>query len=341
MACKPYCYRPFSFVCQPITSVPFPVCIFAPAIFISILNPYKLKGFFAFRKIIAVAVLAVPVCLHAQDNNQSYWHIKGNGSLYFSWGYNMEWYTHSNVHIKQDALGNDYTMEHVSAQDRPGWDHDLFKKDLTIPQYNYRLGYFFNKKQDLAFEINFDHTKYIIRDGQDIHIKGTLNGNPVDQHIYFSDSNGFHYYLNNGANFLLFNLVKRFRFYQNSSNNIKIDGLAKAGIGPLFPHVDNLLFGKRNDPDFQFGGWNAGIETAVRATFMKYAYLEFSQKVDYARYSHLHLYQGNGHQAFGTYELILSLGITLPTGKHNPEFHRGIAMQEENMSPATSDYIQH
>jgi hypothetical protein len=96
---------------------------------------------------------------------------------------------------------------------------------------------------------------------------------------------------------------------------VQLDLFAKAGIGPVIPHVENQLFGKRNDAGFQFGGWNTGIEGSIRATFFKYVYLEYANKLDYARYSGLEVYEGKAHQAFGTYEMILSLGIRIPTGK--------------------------
>ena len=66
---------------------------------------------------------------------------------------------------------------------------------------------------------------------------------------------------------------------------------------------------------FQLGGWNMGVEAGVRSTFHKHVYLEFTNKVDYARYSNLKVYKGTAKQAFGTYELILSLGYTFPMGK--------------------------
>ncbi|MDR3678674.1 MAG: hypothetical protein P4L41_01835 [Flavipsychrobacter sp.] len=242
------------------------------------------------------------------------------GSIYFSWGYNTEWYTKSTVTINQPGLGNNYQMVHVNAHDHRGWDEGLFHKAFTIPQYNYRLGYYFNKKQDLGIEINFDHTKYLIADGQQVHLKGTLANKSVDEQINFAESNGFYYFLNNGANFLLFNLVKRVPVYNAKTRNLKIDLTGKAGIGPVIPHVQNDLFGHINAQQFQLGGWNTGAETAVRVTVMKYAYLEFSQKVDYARYSHLLVYDGRAKQNFGTYELILSLGFIIPTTKHNPSF---------------------
>ncbi len=241
-------------------------------------------------------------------------------SVYFSWGYNTATYTKSTVHIKQPSLGNDYKFVKVKAHDNRGWNHRLLHQQLTIPQYNYRLGMYFNKAQDLAIELNFDHVKYIIAEGQSIKTEGTMNYAPYNGNIMFTQANGFYYFLNNGANFFCFNIVKRKGLYSTKDRNLYIDLTGKAGAGPVIPHVENSIFGKKNDKGFQFGGWNAGLETAVRVTFMKYAYLEFAQKVDYARYSNLKVYEGRARQAFGTYELILSLGAMIPTTKNNPLF---------------------
>ncbi|NCI48506.1 hypothetical protein GWC95_01135 [Sediminibacterium roseum] len=251
-------------------------------------------------------ILIAPLLVHAQEKKK-----ERKGEFYFSWGYNKEWYTRSDVKVSQPSLNNNYKLKSVRSHDHPGWDEGLFSIPISIPQYNYRLGFFFNKKKGLAFEINFDHTKHIIQDGQSVRLSGVLNGRQTDSTIGFSEANGFYYYLNNGANFLLFNIVKRWNWQESKTGNFKIDALGKAGIGPVIPHVQNSFFGKANDPGFQLGGWNIGVEGAVRATFYKTVFLEFSNKLDYARYSNLKIYEGTAKQAFGTYELILSLGITL------------------------------
>ncbi len=243
------------------------------------------------------------------------------GALYFSWGYNQEWYTPSTVHVSPGALNNNYDLVSVRGVDHMGWNNkSIFKQALTIPQYNYRLGYYFNQKQDLGIEINFDHTKFLIADSQMIQQKGTYQGTAVDRKILFSAKNGFYYFLNNGANFFLFNIVKRVGLYQSANHNFMLDFVGKVGIGPVVPHVENELFGQANDMGFQFGGWNTGVETVLRATFRKYGFIEFSQKGDYARYSNLKLYEGTAKQNFGTYELIFSVGFIIPTTKHNPLF---------------------
>jgi len=261
------------------------------------------------RALVLLCCAFAPLAVSAQKKKSSH-----KGQIYFSWGYNTEWYTNSTLYVSQPSLGNDYGLEHVQAHDHRGWDDAMFSKAISIPQYNYRLGFIFDDEKKLGFEINFDHTKYILSD-QQAKIRGRLNDHPVDSSVAFNEANGFYYYLNNGANFLLFNLVKRWNLYQSHDGNLKVDFLGKAGLGPVIPHVQNSLFGHANNPHFQLGGWNAGIEGAFRAVFFKYAYLEYANKVDYARYSGLKIYEGKARQAFGTFEMILSLGISVPVGK--------------------------
>lgn len=261
-------------------------------------------------RLLLLILITTPLLTLAQPKNK-----ERKGEFYFSWGYNKEWYTRSDVKLSQPSLNNNYTLKSVQSHDHIGWDEGLFSIPISIPQYNYRFGYFFNKQKGLAFEINFDHTKLIIQDNQQIRIAGTLQGRKVDSTINFSEGNGFYYYLNNGANFLLFNIVKRWRWHTGRNGQFMVDALGKAGIGPVIPHVQNSFFGQANEPGFQLGGWNMGIEGAVRATFAKHVFLEFSNKIDYARYSGLKIYQGTARQAFGTYELILSLGYTFAAGK--------------------------
>jgi hypothetical protein len=267
-------------------------------------------------KNILIAFLLFPLFGLAQKAKK-----ERSGEFYFSWGYNTEWYTHSNLNINQPSLGNNFTFEGIYGHDHKGWDDGLFTKPVSIPQYNYRIGYIFNKQKGLGVEINFDHTKFIFGDNQMTHVKGTMANKPFDGQVLFADSvagsdSSSYYYLNNGANFLLFNIVKRWPIFMNKKGTIRIDGYGKAGIGPVIPHVENKFFDQpANEKHFQVGGWNIGVEGAIRATFFQYVYLEYTNKLDYARYSGLKIYQGTAKQAFGTYEMILNLGLSFPVGK--------------------------
>jgi len=203
--------------------------------------------------------------------------------FYFSWGYNAEWYTKSNININQPSLGNNFTFINITAHDHKGWDDHLLQKQLTIPQYNYRIGWFLNKKYDWGFEINFDHTKYVVDQGQNVQVKGKYHGRSIDTNIVTSPQTIL-WQLNNGANFLEFNFVKRIKLINICKGNIRLDGLLKAGAGPNIPHVQNTIFGNDNNPHFQFSGWNADFDAALRLTFFKYVFLELYDKGVYARY---------------------------------------------------------
>jgi hypothetical protein len=244
-----------------------------------------------------------------QANAQQYTGKKGE--IYGSWGYNEEWYTHSNIHISQPSLGNHYTFKNTLAVDKPGWNKDFFKKDLSIPQYNYRIGYFF--KDNWAVEINFDHAKYVVAHRQLLHVKGEMNHKAVDEYIDNSPDI-LVYQLNNGANFFLFNLVHRIQIPHLDFKNFDAALLLKGGVGFMVPHVQNTIYGENNKKGFQFGGLDMGAEGALRLTFFRHVYLEYCNKVLYANYWGLKIYEGKARQSFGTYEMIANLGATFPIG---------------------------
>lgn len=234
------------------------------------------------------------------------------GNFYFSWGYNKEWYTNSSIKVSQPSLGNNFTFKNVMASDKPGWNHGLFGQAISIPQYNYRVGYFF--KDDWAIEINFDHTKYQVNENQLLHVTGTIGKHPVD--TFMRNGPGLlKYQLNNGANFFLFNLVHRKNLKALSFRNVNSSLLLKGGVGFMVPHVQNTIMGKDNDPGFQFGGLDIGTEAALRLTFFNHLYLEYCNKLILTDYWGLKVYEGKAKQVFGTYEMILNIGGTLNLSK--------------------------
>lgn len=260
-----------------------------------------------FKKVALVFIFCAGNLLPAIAQTPDY--VGQKGQLYLSWGYNKEWYTLSNIHVRQESLGNDYTFKNVIGKDKPGWnDKSIFKQPISIPQYNYRLGYWF--KNNWAIEINFDHTKYQVDQQQLLHIEGKMNFQPVD--TYVINRGNLLWQLNNGANFFLFNIVHRIQVPKMQYKHFNVSLLMKGGLGFMVPHVENTILGNNNKPGFQLGGWDVGVEAALRFTFFKYAYLEYCNKAVYARYSNLKIYEGQARQAFGCYEMIANIGVNFP-----------------------------
>lgn len=290
------------------------------------IQAYTMRSIFLKAALLAVIALGIFTQIQAQQfhkekKHKHSFHLsdEGNsvgkkGELYLSWGYNKEWYLPSNIHIYQPKLGNDYTLYNTLASDHPGWNEGLFNRALTIPQYNYRLGYFF--KDNWAIEANFDHTKFVVADNQLLHAKGMMNGVPVD--TFINNRSGFmKYQLNNGANFLLINLVHRKHLTSFNKSWFDAALLVKGGAGIVIPHVQNVIDGHANKKGFQFGGFDMGFEAGIRATFFKYAYLEFTDKILAAQYYNLRLYEGRAKQFIATDEMILSIGASIPLIKEH------------------------
>jgi hypothetical protein len=243
--------------------------------------------------------------IKAQDNDPF------TSRLYCAWGYNGEFYTKSNIKISQPSLNNNYMLQNIQGNDYVGWNYHLFKQQLSIPQYNYRLGFWLKKHKSWGFDLSFDHTKFQLTPGQYAHWVGTVGGRHIDTNLTIVESY-FHWKLNNGANFFCFNVMKRFYLIGTKNGYFKLYNIYKLGVGPTVPHVENTLMGVPNDAHFQLGGYNFGFEGNYRLEIFNYFYLDFAQKIDYARYFGLRVYKGTASQNFWCYELISTLGFMIP-----------------------------
>lgn len=240
--------------------------------------------------------------------------IGRNGSVYISIGTNSPSYQPTTIHVDQGA-GNTYDLQEASADKTlPG--------NSSILNYNFRVGYYFNKKQTMGVELNYDPVSYHLVDGQNVQMVGTFGDNVVNKPFTFSSAAGYSYYLN-GSNLVLVNFVKRFGIFRDKLNYFAVDALAKAGVGPAMPRVLNTFEGKTVDqPSFQLGGWNAGLEAALRITVVRHAYLEFAWKYDRASYSNININNGSVSHNLSLTEYVFSLGYTFSTTKHNPLFEK-------------------
>jgi hypothetical protein len=236
----------------------------------------------------------------------------GKGTLYFSWGYNKDYFSKSDLHFKDSGEGSyDFTLYNVKAKDRPGFDK-LFKTTLAVPQYSYRLGYYFNNKMDLGIEINFDHTKYVMVNDQVLRLKGTIGGKSYNlDTLVTTDFLRFEH--TNGANFLMVNILKREQFLVSKNKKHWLSGVLKPGAGIVIPKTDVAIFGKNLDNRFHVAGYILGLEAGLRYDLFKYAFLEFTGKGTFANYTNvLVIGTGKARHHFFTAEVLLTAGFQFP-----------------------------
>ncbi len=281
-------------------------------------------------KLVVFCLLALSVKGVAQTSDsvsgKGNWTWQKGGNWYVSWGYSKWWYPNTDIRFDMKSTDgsakqthDEFVVKDAQAHDAP-WLDILFTAPLTVPQYCVRVGYFFNKSQTLGFELTYDHAKFIVNTEQDVRVVGTSNGIPFDSiaHLSPEGPNAFIFKLNNGANFFAFTLVRKFNLFNLANGRIRGSYLLKAGAGWNVPHVENTIFGASNKPYFQpIGGWNVGVEGALRVLFFNRVYWEFGQKGVYAAYYKLRTAGGTARVSFPTYGVIMSLGLNFPGKKHN------------------------
>ena len=205
--------------------------------------------------------------------------------MYIQWGYNTEWYTKSNIHFRMPN-GNNFTLHHVKAHDRP--DLDAIPKeplDVSIPQYNYRIGFYLNKSHSKAIELNFDHSKYIVTDYQKVHVKGTIDGKPVDGDSTLDPKTFLHFEHTDGGNWLHINYVhQQTLLYTQKSKRPLISFLWKAGAGINIPRTDFTWRGDRLNNNFHVAGYNISAEAGARIYPFKRFFVEFTAKTGFVEY---------------------------------------------------------
>jgi len=273
--------------------------------------------------LLIIFILSVTKVVKAQEKCDCPSQSKvGKGTFYFAWGYNKDWFSTSDIHIKNTSgeyntvtESNDYydfTIYDAEAKDRPGFKN-ILTTPLSIPQYVYRLGYYFNDKHDLGVEINFDHVKYVMRDWQTLHVKGNINGREIDKDTLISPDNFLHFEHTDGANFLMLNMMKRQRLLVSNNKKHWVSAIVKVGAGIVIPKTYVKLFGQEMDNRFHIAGYCTGIEAGFRYDAFKYVFLEYTGKGVYANYMDvLAIGSGKIKHRFWTFENILVLGLQIP-----------------------------
>jgi hypothetical protein len=252
--------------------------------------------------------------LKVKENNQ-----KHTGNFYLLWGYNRDWFAKSTIHISNvngDPNSHneygvyDFYLEDVVAHDKPDFKAIKDIANLTIPQFNFRIGYYLNNARNEGWEINYDHAKYVVDDYQTMHIRGQIFGTSVDKDTLMIPSN-FHYEHTDGANFWNINYMRRWNLVKSKNEKFKLNFIGKAGIGFVMPRTDIKIFGNRVNNNWKIAGICANIETGIRGELWQHFIIEFTAKAVAADYISC-LVQGKGNGKASQFikcgEIILNVG---------------------------------
>ncbi|MDI1256114.1 MAG: hypothetical protein PSV16_08415 [Flavobacterium sp.] len=231
----------------------------------------------------------------AQDNAKpaEKYTAHNKGKFFISWGGNRESYSKSDVRF----WGKDYdfTIENMEAHDKgKGYNIDYVNPGrMTIPQTNFRMGYFINDHYSIA--IGWDHMKYVMTTNQIAAIYGTINL-PADDEASMYNGTYTHtptvitkdmlqYEHTDGLNYI----NTEFSRHDDLSHLLRLPNIDKfqinltegVGAGILFPKTNTTLLGKERHDDFHVSGYGVSAKAGINFTFYKYFYIQGEIKGGY------------------------------------------------------------
>jgi len=243
-------------------------------------------------KLIIGFFLLMSICSFSQEKNTE--DVKkaekntNKGKFFFYWGWNRANFSVSDIHFTGDNY--DFTLRNVKAKDRQtpfSFNDYLNPVNITIPQNNYRIGYFL--KEHYTISLGVDHMKYVMVKDQTVKIDGEINsGTPFDG-VYNNDdrilSEDFlQLEHTDGLNYVNVE-VRRFddigHLIGLNHRNFQINLTEGFGTGILYPRTDATLFNQEKHDKFHLAGWGASAVVGLNLTFFKYFFIQSDLKLGY------------------------------------------------------------
>ncbi|MCG2612469.1 hypothetical protein LZZ90_13220 [Flavobacterium sp. SM15] len=215
------------------------------------------------------------------------------GKFYIFWGGNRESYSKSDINFS----GQDYnfTIHDVEAHDRPkGWHIDYVNPArMTIPQTNFRLGYFITDKYNIS--VGVDHMKYIMTQDQTVNMNGYINmpaSEPgsafngmysnvpqtmTEDFLTFEHTDGLNYV---NTEFSRVDDISKL-FSIGNTDKFQVNITEGIGGGVLYPKTNAKVLGKQRHDDFHISGYGVAAKVGLNLTFFKYFFMQAELKGGY------------------------------------------------------------
>jgi len=268
------------------------------------------------KKIGVVLLLFVATSGFSQKTEK----IVNKGKFFLYWGWNRGYYSDSDITFK----GEDYnfTLYDVKASDRqtPFSVNDYLNPgNITIPQTNYRIGYFF--KENYTISLGVDHMKYVVDIDQAAKINGEITGAYGAHTGSYSgndtkvlDASFLEFEHTDGLNYVNVE-VSRFdnisSFFKLNAKNFQINATEGLGVGLLYPRTNTVLLGKERHDDFHISGYGVSARVGLDFTLFKYFFIMPELKAGYINMGDIRTTQSaadSASQSFSYFQTTIVFG---------------------------------
>lgn len=230
---------------------------------------------------VSILVCLLPIVIFSQET----YHTFGNkGRMFIYWGWNRAHYSLSDISFR--GKDYDFTLQDVIADDKPSpFEVDVYlnPSNMTIPQYNFRIGYFIKDKYSISF--GADHMKYVVRHAQSVRINGRID---IPTSNYFGNYQGENITLakdflqlehTDGLNYINTEIRRHDDIFKFGFITLQLNTGIGAGI--LVPRTDaTLLMFERHDK-FHLAGYGMGAMVGLQVKFANHFFIQSELKGGY------------------------------------------------------------
>lgn len=206
---------------------------------------------------------------------------KNKGTFFFYWGWNRAAYTNSDLHFQ--GTNYNFTLQDVQAKDRQSsFALDTYFKSITIPQYNFRMGYYLNEKYSITLGV--DHMKYVMVSYQNSIINGSIHTGSIYDGNYtnapfpiqpdflkFEHTDGLNY-----INSELRRIDKLLKY-----KKITLNLTEGAGAGILLPRTNTTLLNYPRYDQFHLAGFGLSAMVGLNVEFCNRFFIQAEGKTGY------------------------------------------------------------
>lgn len=216
--------------------------------------------------------------------NHTDFYILRKGRIFASWGYNRAFYGLSDIHFVGN--GYDFTIREAVAKDKPekfslnGYFNPTL---ITIPQYNFRIGYFITNKLSLSF--NVDHMKYVLDNTQNATVDGTIDSSAskrwagdYNNKLMLIENDFIGYEHTDGLNVISLELDYHSLFFEAYNRKFAIDLIAGVGLGATVPKTNAYLFGEYGNDAFHLAGGGITGNVGLKFYIFKHFFIHPTTK---------------------------------------------------------------
>jgi len=208
------------------------------------------------------------------------------GDFFAYWGWNRAAYTTSDIRFHGSDY--DFTLQDVVAKDRqsPFNFRTYFSPTrLTIPQYNFRIGYFITDHYSIS--LGADHMKYVLQNYIDDKLQNVEINGQIQNSGTAYDGNYAHDTISLAPDFLLFEHTDGLN-YENvelrrfdvlfGRKNFTFSATEGIGVGVLVPRTNTTLLKNARYDEFHLAGFGTGMVVALNMTYFKHFFIQSEWK---------------------------------------------------------------